>query len=580
MDRLLKILISALVALIVATVMAPQTFAQPMRSTAADSSAVTHIDLALRTLLARQPAQIGQLATPTTASPTPQPTRTPAATEVPLPAATVTSTQTITAQVVQTEAAQPAQTTGSQITVVSPDATPSAPLEGTIIANRSEDNARFFVEGSTYDLAPGRSIGLLLPRTGSVLNLYNCDSGTPENQGTCFWDPYLITLNGFYEVYNAPDTAVEARLLLREAGLPPTDQVWVQNRTTQTEQVVYKNETYDVAPTTVREFAVTSGVPAILYVRSCLTLSGQTVCEWAPKTLDAGIYYAMVGVDTAGAQPGSQITTLDLRPVVGGVTSAPVAAAPEASATSEAPAQGATATPAPLQGQITCRLLVPTLNVRSGPGLYYEIIDKVRDGDQPATVAVDGRSVDGEWLTVNSDSAAEGWITASSSFVTCDGDIMGLPMVEAPAPPPTPDPAVITQEPALDPSIPAPEAPAEAPASDQPAAAETPTPATDLPAPPAGQALLIVTNGFQHDIRFTLDQRYRPEAGPSEYDLTPGASVSVVVYPGQVDFSASSAWNNLSGNATLALEADQSLPLWLRFEPDGAGSSEWRLAWQ
>lgn len=572
MDRLLKISISALVALIAATVMTPQAFAQPLRSTAADSPAVTRIDLALRTLLARQPAQIGQLA----ATATPQPTKIPAATEVPLPTATVTSTRTITAQVVQTEAIQPAQTTGSQITVVSPDATPSAPLEGTIITNRSENNARFFIEGSTYDLAPGRSIGLALPRAGSVLNLYNCDSGTPENQDTCFWDPYLITLNGFYEVYTASDADVEARLLLREAGLPPTDQVWVQNRTAQTEQVVYKNETYDVAPTTVREFAVTSGVPAILYVRSCLTLSGQTVCEWAPKTLDAGVYYAMVGVNTAGSQPGSQIATLDLRPVVGGVTSAPVAAAPETSAASEAPSQDATATPAPAQGQITCRLLVPTLNVRSGPGLYYEIIDKVRNGDQPATVTVNGRSVDGEWLTVSSDSATKGWITASSSFVTCDGDTMGLPMVEAPAPPPTPDPAVITQEPALDPSIPAP----EAPAGDQPAAAETPTSATDLPAPPAGQALLIVTNGFQHDIRFTLDQRYRPEAGPSEYDLTPGASVSIVVYPGQVDFSASSAWNNLSGNATLALEADQSLPLWMRFEPDGAGSSEWRLAWQ
>lgn len=555
MFRLSTIVALALVMLFAQTIAAPMTFAEPVR---------------------RSVAQLGQITTPTssptatvsTATATPSPTSTPVSSASPLATVTAGSPQTGT-----TEAeVQPSST---EITATLPTATPSAPLEGTIIANRSANNARFFVEGVTYDLEPGRSLGLALPRASSVLNLYNCDSSTPETESSCFWDPYLVTLDGFYEIYNAPDAAAAARLLLREAGSPPTNQVWVQNRTTQTEQLVYRNETRELAPTSVLEVPVESGVPAILYVRSCLTLSGETVCEWAPKTLEAGVYYAMVLVDSPGSQPGSQITTLDLRPIVAGVEQTPT---PQAtSAQDGSTPQAATPVPAPIAGQINCRLLVPTLNVRSGPGLLYDIIDKVRSGEQPGTVAVDGRSVDSEWLTVVPGTVLDGWITASTNFITCDGNLASLPMVEAPAPPPTPELAVIPEPAPGD--APAPQTPAE-PAPDAPVPGETTTPATDGPAIPPGQAVLLVNNGFDFDIRFTLDQRYRPLEGPSEYDLAPGASVAIVVFPGQVDFSASSPWSGLSGNASLHLEADQSLTLWLRFIPDPGGSDQWTLVWQ
>jgi hypothetical protein len=67
--------------------------------------------------------------------------------------------------------------------------------------------------------------------------------------------------------------------------------------------------------------------------------------------------------------------------------------------------------------------------------------------------------------------------------------------------------------------------------------------------------------------------------GASEFDLQPGESVQILVYPGQIAFTASSPWNRLSGNAELFVEADQSIPLWLRFDPDPGGSSQWYLAW-
>lgn len=565
MDRLYHILISTFVA-VFATVAASLTYAAPA-------------------VQARDLAQIGQLGTPTAApateapteTPTVAPTATPQPTQSPTPLPTITSaptallSPTMSASLSETASITATGATTASVgqTVTATGDMPVGPLEGTIIANRSDNDARFFVEGVTYDVSAGRSLGLNLPRTSSVLNLYNCDAATPENQATCFWDPYLITANGFYEIYNAPDPVVEARLLLRQAGTPPTNQVWVQNRSGQTEQVVYKNDTFDIAPTTVREFPVAAGAPSILYVRSCLTLSGQTVCEWAPKTLDPGVYYAMVAVNTAGAEPNSQITTLDLRPIVAGVEVTPT---PEAITAGETQTAAATPAPAPVAGQLTCRLMVPTLNVRSGPGLYYEIIDKVRSGDQPATVVVNGRSIDGEWLTIIPAATGNGWITASPSFITCDGDLMGLPIVEAPAPPPTPEPALVAEPPVVDASSPESQTVVTAPEG----TGETASP--EQPAVPAGQAILLVNNGFQHDIRFTLDQRYRPNEGPSEFDLAPGASVAIVVFPGQVDFSASSPWNGLSGNASLQVEADQSLPLWLRFEQDPDNS--WRLSWQ
>src|SRR5690606_25246985 len=152
--------------------------------------------------------------------------------------------------------------------------------------------------------------------------------------------------------------------------------------------------------------------------------------------------------------------------------------------------------------------------------------------DEPATVAVNGRSVDNGWLTVAPEVAQEGWITADTNFITCDGDLTSLPIVEAPAPPPTPDPSWIVQEPIPDAggdtSAAVPEAPGwvltDTAAADEAGTEETASPAAQEI--PAGQALLVVHNGFEHDIRFTLDQRYRPAPGPSEYDLSPGNSVA------------------------------------------------------
>ncbi len=446
----------------------------------------------------------------------------------------------------------------------------SAPLQGTILANRSEMVARFFLEGETYQLSPGRSQGIDLPRDTTVLNLFDCPGDLAVNTAGCFWDPYLIQQDGFYEIYDAVDNRDQPKLMLREAGAPPTGQVWVQNRTGQTESLVFKEDVYEIQPTSVLEFPVATGVPAILYVRSCLSIDNQSACEWAPKTLDAGVYYAMVEVDVPGSQAGSTLTNIDLRPIVGD--------------NKEPDQTTAQIGVVPSLPSIVCNVVVPALNIRSGPGLQYDIIGKVRTTDgSSVTVDVTGRSADNEWLTVAPSVAESGWINNSPSFITCIGDIVGLPIVGAPAAP-APQPAIV-QSPTTDttsdtPATDVPTAPTASEGQIAPTVGITPTEesATETGALiPDGLAMLVVNNGFQHEMRFTLDQMYRQQEGPSEFDLQPGASVSIVVFPGDLAFSASSPWNGLSSNANLKVNANESLTLWLRFELDSNGS--WVFGW-
>lgn len=433
------------------------------------------------------------------------------------------------------------------------DAEYAGPIEGTIIANRTEANVRFFVEGATYNLAPLRSIGLSLPRVTAVLNLFNCDATLPETQEGCFWDPYLLDRDQFYEVVNGQG----ATLALQAAGTPPDNQIWLQNRTGKREQIFYAGATYELPPAGVQEFTTEPDTPAILYLRSCLEAAGRTVCEWAPNDANPGFYYALVEVATTGVVPNSRENALALEPIV---------------------ADGGTiAAATPLQ--VTCQLLVPVLNVRSGPGLQYQIISKIRSDQDAATVLVTGRDAEGQWLAVNDQVAPGGWVAGTSGFVSCEGDVNLLPVAEvtdgrlAPTPVAAAPATAGGDTTATNNNNNAATEPT--PGEAAPVAEATPTAAVQTI--PPGQALLVVHNGFDQQIRFTLDQRYRVVVGPSEFDLLPGESLSLLVYPGMIAFSASSPWRGLSGNDDFLLEAEQSLDLWITFVPDPDGSGNWLL---
>ena len=89
----------------------------------------------------------------------------------------------------------------------------------------------------------------------------------------------------------------------------------------------------------------------------------------------------------------------------------------------------------------------------------------------------------------------------------------------------------------------------------------------------------MINNGFDQVVRFTLDQKYRAELDnlSGEWDLQPGQSISVLVYPGMIPFTVSTPWRGLSDNADVTVDADQERALWLYFIPDPDGSGNWIL---
>lgn len=95
------------------------------------------------------------------------------------------------------------------------------------------------------------------------------------------------------------------------------------------------------------------------------------------------------------------------------------------------------ATPSVVTGTVNNR----TLNVRSGPGTEYGVLDQLREGQQ---VTVSGRNTDFQWLFIQYNGRV-GWISAQYVDLFDPGGLVGaLPLVQAP-PTPTPGP---TQRPA------------------------------------------------------------------------------------------------------------------------------------
>lgn len=497
-----------------------------------------------------------------------------------VPTATATITGALPLPAPETAPAAPVTDTGTSTpTSVAPIVDTSTPddsafaraLEGTIIANRTDLNVRFFVEGQTFDLAPLRSLGLPLLRATAVLNLFNCDAETSETNPACFWDPYLLKQDGFYEVVGGGFTVNPTGLTLREAGTPPGDQIWVQNRTGSSESIIVNNEIVELPPATVREFTVSSNAPVVINLRNCITQGDQAACEWAPQGVEAGFYYGLVKTEATGAN-GTLLTHFSLQSVV--------ARSGETGETMEQPPQA------------NCRLLVPTLNVRGGPGLEFPIVAKIRGTtDEPGVVQVIGYDGTKQWMKVNPRVAPDGWVTANPDFIVCTGDLAALPVEETtaatelpaeaapasaavPVEPVAAVPAEVSVETATEAVV---ETPSETPT--EPAAPPEVAPPEAAAAIPPGLARIVVNNGFDQVMRFTLDQQYRvgQDNLSGEWDLQPGQSIVLLVYPGMIPFTGSTPWRGISGNADFFIDKDQERQLWLYFVPDPDSAGNWKL---
>ncbi|MEM7126648.1 MAG: hypothetical protein AAF702_10000 [Chloroflexota bacterium] len=453
-------------------------------------------------------------------------------------------------------------------------------LEGTIIANRTEAAVTFFAEGELRRLEPLRSTGIALPRESFAINLFNCDADDEsQSDEDCFWDPYLVQADGFYEILNGAEEGLPLKLILEEAGVPDTDQIRIQNRTTSTEIFFFGETPYELPPTAFSEFeAPIDDTPALFYLRSCLSLNDESVCEWLPQPAAAGQYYALNETRSSIGLPNSQLTYVELTPILAQVDSASETIAidqsnVDSSTESQAVAPGAVDGVTQSATSIPCRLIVPTLNIRSGPGLEYLIISQAFTSEtDEASVRVIGQDASGFWLATDERIIAGGWIASAPNLLTCDGDLVRLPIVPITDGrlAPVPEPAELAD------SAPDAESDSEGAAGEnadeEDTGGENNEGEDGEPTPPKGQSLLILENVFEADVRFTLNE---------EYDLQPGDTVNIVVNAGRVQFSVSSPWKGgMAGNAEFTIEPDQTRKMFLYFIPDPENSDRWLMRYE
>lgn len=132
---------------------------------------------------------------------------------------------------------------------------------------------------------------------------------------------------------------------------------------------------------------------------------------------------------------------------------------PTATPTPLPPTDTPTATPEPTMVPTDTPVPAPRvaadaqgLNVRSGPGTAYPVIDEMAAG---ASAEIIGRNADGSWWQVVLANGTQGWVKAS--LVSASGPLDGVEIAQAPALPPTstPRPAP-TQAPPAAPAAPPP----------------------------------------------------------------------------------------------------------------------------
>lgn len=199
---------------------------------------------------------------------------------------------------------------------------------------------------------------------------------------------------------------------------------------------------------------------------------------------------------------------------------------------------------------------VPALNVRSGPGIQYEPLTVLLQGDQAEVV---GRAETGEgpWWQVTYREGGRrflGWVTGDRRF-TAVANAAAVPLVQAPAVAPlaTPVPVVVV-------------ATATATASPVPLLpSATPPPAVEVIRAPAGKTLLIAGNRSFANLpaRLTLSGGKSVQGG-REIDVPPGQELQLELEP---DFYralwSSPARNGFSRGADFTATAGQIIVMWI-----------------
>ena len=239
------------------------------------------------------------------------------------------------------------------------------------------------------------------------------------------------------------------------------------------------------------------------------------------------------------------------------------AAATVAAAESEAagPAQGTPApeqeavapgeTPAVAEGQEdgpVATVLVPSLNMRSGPGLDYAVVDAA---PQDSAYMIVGQAFNCGWLQVEGPSGEAVWISGGAQYVRFSPLCDQIPAVAPPALPDAPIAPTAAPAPTAEPAAAPTAAPTAEPVEEAPAAAPS---SGDAPAEdplPADQGCFLLENFISIELNVTLtaqnwnwNDNFRVEPmGQRVYCLAPGR------YTWTVD--APPPWNEINGEFSI-----------------------------
>lgn len=476
------------------------------------------------------------------------------------PTSGVTGTaNALTAPLTETLTATP--TPAGQLPIV--ELQPDEVLTGTVVHNRSDVSVFFFLGNDLYQLPANRGVGLAMARPLAALTLFTCAAEVTEDP-TCDWVSYPIRRSALYEI--SADAAVpgQANLRLALASPPPMDVAQIQNRTGAESTIVWADEVLVIANAGTIVLDGLDETGDVVSLPRCLQTNSRRICEWLPTPLQGGIYYTLSEERGPAGINGVTIVQGRLNPLL--VQEALMTPTP---------------TPEPEPVGIQCQTQIPSLNVRSGPGTSFGVIGKLRPAEENrGEVLAVGRTANSEWLAVDPRFVEGGWVANVAQWIVCEGDTNDLPVVaEGGESIPTPAPVLSQPAPSATP-VPS---PAQETAAEDESATDDSVDSSVAPGEPGpNQALLIATNAFDHPIRFTLDasQHGLPEGSPSEYDLEPGQSLRFIIRAGRVQFSASTAWRNGSGNANFEMGEGASRELFLRFEPSPDNSDQWGMRFE
>jgi len=117
-------------------------------------------------------------------------------------------------------------------------------------------------------------------------------------------------------------------------------------------------------------------------------------------------------------------------PVGAGQATVPATLPPDATGTSSA-----AATLVPTSAAVVITITSESLNVRRGPGIYYDALGFLKAG-QNATASA--RDANGDWLyvPVPGNPSISGWVSAKTQYSQVSGDVQSLPVQSAPPPNP------------------------------------------------------------------------------------------------------------------------------------------------